>query len=77
MEYILAVGAVGPLLVVPGQQAPNLQEGRLSMALAEHPRATDETIAAWTLTRVIMGVAAFVLGVLAGAAIAAWAVPPS
>jgi hypothetical protein len=77
MKRILLVAAVGPLIVVPGLQAPNLQESRLRMALAEHPRATDETIAAWTLTRVIMGAVAFVLGVLAGAAIAAWAVPHS
>jgi hypothetical protein len=45
--------------------------------MAEQLRATHRTFTSLTPARVITGVAVFAFGVLAGAAIAAWVMPPS
>jgi hypothetical protein len=45
--------------------------------MAEHLRATHRTLALLTPGRVMTGVAVFALGILAGAGIAAWLMPPS
>jgi hypothetical protein len=44
--------------------------------MAEHIRATHRTFTSLTPARVIMGMAVFAFGVLAGAGIAAWLMPP-
>jgi hypothetical protein len=49
----------------------------LARAMDEHHRALDEPRPTWTPVRVIIGIAVFALGVLVGAGIAAWMVPPS
>jgi hypothetical protein len=45
--------------------------------MAEHLRATHRTFASLTPARLIVGVTVFALGILAGAGIAAWLMPPS
>jgi hypothetical protein len=45
-------------------------------AMDEHPRAPDEAPRTWTPLRVMIGIAVFALGILVGASIAAWVVPP-
>jgi hypothetical protein len=76
-------------MVPPGQNRPPTTAGtkRAShgagvgdlwrVPMAEHLRATHRTFASLTPARVITGVAVFAFGVLAGAAIAAWVMPPS
>jgi xanthine/uracil permease len=44
--------------------------------MAEHLRPTHTTLASLTPARVVTGMAVFAFGVLAGAGIAAWLMPP-
>jgi hypothetical protein len=46
-------------------------------AMDEPLRAPDEAPRTWTPLRVMIGIAVFALGILVGAAIAAWVVPPA
>jgi hypothetical protein len=45
--------------------------------MAEHLRAAQRTTTSLTPARVMTGVVVFALGILAGAGIAAWLVPPA